>query len=208
MRSPIPLIILLVLIAMAPACGGTATTPPLDESGIEPTNTPQPTATYVPPTSTSEPIGVSGIDTGIEILVIGTWKSVCMDVGSDVYIITTIVFDGVGQENDTVDFYSDPACTSATGLVKTNQTNYSLGGNIIASGKSAYEIDTTIISWELKQDGVLVTSGTNVPAQYDIIAIESDILFNSGVTRADPGPITTPDDRPTALDLANFFTRQ
>jgi len=162
---------------MAPACGGTVTTPPLDGSGIE-------------------------------TLVIGTWKSVCMDVGSDVYIITTIVFDGDGQENDTVDFYSDPACASATGLVKTNQTNYSLGGNIIASGKNAYEIDTTIISWELKQDGVLVTSGTNVPAQYDIIAIESNILFNSGLTRADPGPITTPDDRPTTLDLANFFTRQ
>ena len=188
MRSPIPLILIIILIAMAPACGGTAT--------------------YVSPTSTSEPIGVSGIDTGIETLVIGTWKSVCMDVGSDIYVITTIVFDGVGQENDTVNFYSDPACASATGLVKTNQTNYSLGGNIVASGKSAYEIDTTIISWELKQDGVLVSSGTNVPAQYDIIAIESDILFNSGVTRADPGPITTPDDRPTTLDLANFFTRQ
>jgi len=114
MRSSIPLIIIIILIAMAPACGGTATTPPLDGSGIE-------------------------------TLVIGTWKSVCMDVGSDVYIITTIVFDGDGQENDTVDFYSDPACASATGLVKTNQTNYSLGGNIIASGKNAYEIDTTII---------------------------------------------------------------
>ena len=177
MRSLIPVIILIILIAMTSACSGTAPAPLLDESGIE-------------------------------TLVIGTWKSMCMDVGSDVYIITTIVFDGVGQENDTVDFYSDPACASATGLVKTNLTNYSLGGNIIASGKSAYEIDTTIISWELKQDGVLVTSGTNVPAQYDIIVIESDILFNSGLTRTDPGPITTADDRPTTLDLSNFFTRQ
>jgi len=177
MRSSIPLIVIIILIAMLPACGGTAYTPPLGESGIE-------------------------------NLVKGTWKSGCMDVGSDVYIITTIVFEDDGQEIDTVDFYSDPACTSATGLVKTNQTNYSLGGNIIASGKNAYEIDTTIISWELKQDEALVTSGTNVPAQYDIIAIESDILYNSGITRADPGPITTPDDRPTTLDLANFFTRQ
>jgi len=180
MRSPILLIILIILIVLTPACGGAATTPP----------------------------GVSGIDTDIETLVKGTWKSVCMDVGSDVYIITTIVFDDDGQEHDTVDFFSDSACSSATGLVKTNQTNYSLGGTIIASGKSAYEIDTTIISWELKQDGVLVTSGTDVPAQYDIIAIESDILYNSGITRADPGPITTPDDRPTTLDLVNFFTRQ
>lgn len=131
-----------------------------------------------------------------------------MDLGSDVYIITTIVFDGLGQEIDTVDFYSDPACTSATGLVKTNQANYSLGSNVIASGKNAYEIDTTIISWELNQDGVLVNSGTNVSAQYDIITIESDILYNSGITRSDPGPITTPDDRPTTLDLTNVFTRQ
>jgi hypothetical protein len=204
MRSPIPLIILIILLAMIPACGGTPTVPPPDETGIEATNTPPPSTTSVPPTTTSESSGESGIDT----LIIGTWKSVCMDVGSDVYIITTIAFDGAGQENDTVDFYSDPACASATGLVKTNQTNYSLGGNIIASGKSAFEIDTTIISWDLKQDGVLVSSGTNAPAQYDIITIEGDILFNSGLTRADPGPITSPDDRPTTLDLANFFTRQ
>jgi hypothetical protein len=194
---------------MASACGGgTTTTPSLDESGIEPTNTPPPTVAYVPPTPTSELIEVSGIDTGIETLVTGTWKSVCMDVGTDVYIITTIVFDGGGQENDTVVFYSDPACASATGLVKTNQTNYSLGGNITANGKNAYEIDTTIISWELKQDGVLVTSGTNVPAQYDIIAIEGDNLFNSGITRTEPGLITSPDDRPAMLDLTNFYTRQ
>ena len=177
MRSPIPFIILIILIAMTSACSGTAAAPLADESGIE-------------------------------TLIKGTWKSVCMDIGSDVYIITTIVFDGDGQENDTVDFYGDPTCASATGLVKTNQTNYILGDNITVSGKSAYEIDTTIISWELKQDGVLVTSGTNVPAQYDIIAIESDILFNSGLTRTDPGPITTADDRPTTLDLENFFTRQ
>ena len=208
MRSPIPLIFLLILVVMIPACGGPAATTPPDESGIEAPNTPPPTVPYLPPTSTSETIGESGIDTGIDTLIIGTWKSVCMDVGSDVYIITTIVFDGAGQENDTVDFFSDPACASATGLVKTNQTNYSLGASIIVSGKNAVEIDTTIILWELTQDGVLVSSGTNVPAQYDIIAIESDILYNSGLSRADPGPITTPDDRPSTLDLVNFFTRQ
>ena len=111
MRSPIPFIILIMLVTMLPACGGTATSTPLDEPGIESTNTP-------PPSATSVPIGVSGLDTGIETLVIGTWKSVCMDLGSDVYTITTIVFDGAGQENDTVDFYSDPDCASATGLVR------------------------------------------------------------------------------------------
>ena len=137
MRSPIPFIILIILILFLPACDGTAPSPPPDESGTGSTITP-------PPSATSVPIGESGIDTAIETLVIGTWKSVCMEVSSDVYTITTIVFDGAGQENDTVDFYSDPACASATGLVKTNQTSYSLGGSIIASGKNAYEIDTTI----------------------------------------------------------------
>lgn len=40
MRSPILVIILIILTAMSSACGGTTPTPPLDESGIEPTNTP------------------------------------------------------------------------------------------------------------------------------------------------------------------------
>ena len=205
MRSPILLVVLILLTAMAVACGGPVASPTI---AIEPTNTPQATATNLPSTSTPEPIGVSRTDTSIESLVMGTWKSLCMDVGSDVYIITTIVFDGVGQENDTVVFYSDPSCASATGLVKTNQTTYSLHGNIIASGKSAYKIDTTIISWELKQDGDIVTSGTDVPTQFDIIAIEGDTLYVSGLTRADPGIITTLADRPTTLDLVNFYIRQ
>ena len=201
MRSPILFKILSIMILMIPGCGGTAPSPPPGGSGVGPTNTPLPSAASVA-------IVASGTDTAIETLVIGTWKSVCMEVSSDVYTITTIVFDGAGHEIDTVFFYSDPDCASATGLVKTNQADYSLGGNLVASGKIAYEIDTTINLWELKQDGVLVNSGPDAPSQYDILAIESDILYNSGLTRADSGPITSPDDRPTTLDLANFYTRQ
>jgi len=220
-KTPMPLIALILLIVMVLACGGTASTPTQEESAaeiaapetseprpsaadptayLEPTNTPQP--------ATPEPIGTSGTGSSIESLVIGTWKSVCMDVGSGVYIIITTVFSGAGHGNDIVDFYSDPGCASTTGLVKTNQTSYYLSGSIIVSGKRAYEVDTTINSWELKQDGVVVASGTNVPTQYDIVAVEGDILYNSGITRVDPSPIMTPEDRPTTLDLANFYTRQ
>jgi hypothetical protein len=131
-----------------------------------------------------------------------------MDAGSGVYISITSVFDGAGHGSDTVVFYSDPGCTSATGLIKTNQISYSLGANIIVSEKSAYEIDITIDSWELKQDGALVSSGTNVPTQYDIVAVEGDTLYWSGSTQADGSPITLPGDRPTTLDLANPYTRR
>lgn len=150
--------------------------------------------------------GGNGCD--IELTIIGTWESVCVDAGSDDYFIMTITFTGDGQQNDTIDFYNDPVCDSATGLVKTNQGSYSLGDSITASGMSACEIDGTINSWTLTQDGALVISGTNVPTQYDIVAVEGDILYSSGINRVDPGPITDPADRPTTLDLDIIYTRQ
>ena len=214
----IPMIVFALPIAIALACGGSVPTTIPGEiatevgssetsdpdstavepiATLEPTNTLQPTDTNVPPTGSD-----------IETLILGTWKSVCVELDPETSIITTINFDGAGQANDVVDFYSDPACTSATGLVKTNQTSYILGDNVTASGKSAYEIDLIVNSWELIQDGAVILSGTDVPTQYDIVAIEGNTLYTSGITRADPGPITTPDDRPTTLDLGNYYIRQ
>jgi hypothetical protein len=224
-----PFIALTVLITISLACSRTAGAPSPDEietetvasetseplpSAVEPTvtpeptNTPHPADTDAPPASTPESIEESAAGSGIESSIMGTWKSVCMDLGDGAYIIITIVFDGAGQLNDRADFYSDPGCASATGVVKTSQTSYSLGDSIIINDKNASEIDLTITSWELKQDGDVVTSGTNEPTQYDVIAVEGDTLYNSGLTRADPGPILSPGDRPTTLDLANFYTRQ
>jgi hypothetical protein len=226
-QHPIPFIALTLLLAMTIACGGTAGAPSEDDTPAEtaaadasepsaaeptaepePTGTPHPTATEVPLTATPEPAAGSGTGSDIESSMTGTWKSVCMDIGSGSYIIITLVFDGAGGGYDVTNFYSDSGCTTATGLVKTSQTRYALGGSSIISEKNAYEIDITINSWELTQDGDVVTSGTNEPTQYDVVAVEGTTLFTSGLTRADPGPILTPDDRPTTLDLANFYTRQ
>lgn len=138
----------------------------------------------------------------------GAWKSGCMDAGDGTYVIITLVFDGAGLGNDRTDFYSDPGCASATGLVKTSQTTYALGGGSIISEKNAYEIDISITAWELKQEGVVIADGADEATQYDIIAVEGDTLYTSGINRDNPGPILTPDDRPATFDLVNAYTRQ
>ncbi|MCP4143282.1 MAG: hypothetical protein GY755_23840 [Chloroflexi bacterium] len=199
-------LLLALLAAMALACRGTAATPHPEEKSatLLPATAIPDTVTTTIPESIPEPTEAGEVDsdsdTGVSI--VGTWTSTCIDSGSGTYIIATIVFDETSQENDIVNFYSDPGCTSATGMVKTNQASYSLGTSTTASGKNAYEIDITINSWELKQDGALVTSGTNVPTQYDIIAVEGDTLYTGG------SAATTSGDRPTVLDLSNFYTRQ
>jgi len=153
--------------------------------------------------------GGSSSSAGFDASLIGTWRSVCMFIGgSEPYIIAIIHYLGAGQATDSVEWYSDAGCTSATGLKKVNISTYDVGESITASGKSGYEIDATINSWELTQDGVTVSSGTSVPTQYDIVAIDGDRLYNSGLTRSLAGPVTNPDDRPATLDLTNYYTRQ
>lgn len=159
--------------------------------------------------STGDSGGSGSSSSTFEASLIGTWRSVCMFIGgSEPYIITIIHYLGSGQATDSVEWYSDSGCTSATGLKKVNISTYDVGNGITASGKSGYEIDGTINSWELTQDGATVSSGTGVPTQYDIVAIEGDRLYNSGLTRSTSSPITNPADRPTTLDLTNYYTRQ
>lgn len=153
--------------------------------------------------------GTSGTSSGTELSMIGTWKSVCMYIGgSDPYIIAIINYFGGGVSTDTVKWYSDPACASATGLEKLYMNTYSFGNGVTASGMSGVELDATVNSWELRQDGFIVSSGVNVPTQYDIVAIEGDRLYHSGLSRAIAGPITDPANRPMTFDLDNYYTRQ
>ena len=138
----------------------------------------------------------------------GSWTSKCMDVGSGVYIKTTSTFDGAGQVTDEVVFYSDSACTHPTKMVKTDTATYKIGKSLDVEGMTAYEMDLTIKEWSLKQYGNTLKSGGEVPTQYDIVAIESDKLYTSGLTRKDKGPIVDPARRPTTLDKQNFFTKE
>lgn len=147
---------------------------------------------------------------GIQNSLRGTWQSVCMNLGSGQFIKVTMTLDGAGGSNDKTVFYRDGGCSSPTGLVKTNsKVTYRIGNSVsIPGGKTAREIDTTIQSWRLTQDGTVVKSGGPVPTQYDIVAVEGDKLYVSGLNRAHPGMITNPAQRPNTLDTANYYTRQ
>ncbi|MDX1386483.1 MAG: hypothetical protein R3257_02760 [bacterium] len=140
----------------------------------------------------------------------GTWKSGCINLGSNIFIIITSTYDGAGRGSDQVVYYRDPACTSPTGLVKTNsKVSYTIGKEIKLGGdRNAYEFNVTILAWQLTQNGSLIKSGTNVPTQFDIIAIKDNKLYNSGLMSGRQLPSKTPGDRPTTLDLTNFMTRQ
>jgi len=152
--------------------------------------------------------GVSGAD--IASTIKGTWKSVCMDLGSNTYIISTATYDGAGTATDKTVFYSDPGCSSPTGLVKsTSSLSYVIGNKVKAvDGTDANEINITINAWQLSQNGARVQGGGAVPTQYDIIAIQGDKLYSSGLSRAIKGPITNPADRPNTLDKTNYYSRQ
>ncbi|HEB71124.1 MAG TPA: hypothetical protein ENI77_00705 [Nitrospirae bacterium] len=147
----------------------------------------------------------SGSSSSIESSIIGTWVSVCQFIGGpEPYIKATVTYQSGGQETDTVLWYMDSACSSATGLKKVNQTSYSLGNSVTASGKSAYEIDVTINSWVLTKNGSTVSTGVSVPTTYGLVAVEGNRLYASNSS----SPITSSADRPTALDLDNYYTRQ
>lgn len=138
----------------------------------------------------------------------GTWTSVCMDLGGGVYIKSTLTYDGAGKASEKVVFYKDAACTTPTGLVKTNISTYRIGEKTEIDGQEAFEIDVTIVKWELKQGGSVIKRGGAVPIQYDVVAVKDDTLFNSGLTRAKKGPITDPAERPVTLDKKNIYKRQ
>ena len=140
----------------------------------------------------------------------GTWKSICMDLGSSTYIVTTATFDGAGNSNDKVVFYKDAACSAPTGLVKTNsKVAYSIGPRMGQQGDlDLYPIDVTIQSSALSQNGSVIKSGGPLPKQYDVLAIKGDTLYLSALDRNASGPITSPIDRPTKVDTKNIFTRQ
>ncbi|VAX18873.1 hypothetical protein MNBD_NITROSPINAE02-1697 [hydrothermal vent metagenome] len=153
----------------------------------------------------SDSSGSGGSGGGSESSLVGTWKSVCMFIGGpEPYIIITKTYNTNDSFVDTVLWFTDSACASATGLKRVNQNSYSLGGKVTASGKSAYEIDITTNSWTLTQDGATAGGGTNLPTTYDLVAIEGKTLYVSNT----PTPITNPADRPTTLDLPNYYTRQ
>jgi hypothetical protein len=157
-------------------------------------------------------IGVSLSCAGgdIQSSIKGTWKSACMDLGSGVYIITTTTYDGAGHSSDKTVFYSDSGCSKPTGMVKANtSSNYVIGQKVTAGdGQEAYEIDITIKAWQLTQNGSVLRSGGAMPTMYDIIAIKGNKLYSSGLSRAQKGPITNPAQRPTTLDMKNYFKRQ
>lgn len=138
----------------------------------------------------------------------GSWKSGCMDIGASIYTVTTMSYDGAGKSNDKIVFYSDPACSKPTDMVKNNASSYKIGNKVDVGGQEAYEIDITIKSWKLKQYDSLLKSGGGVPTQYDIISIQGDKLYTSGLNRKDKGPILDPAQRPTTLDKKNYYTRQ
>jgi hypothetical protein len=138
----------------------------------------------------------------------GSWKSGCMDLGASIYAVTTISYDGAGKSNDKIVFYSDAACSKPTEMVKTNTSSYKIGNKVDVGGQEAYEFEVTIKSWKLTQYGSLLKSGGPVPTQYDIISIQDDKLYTSGVKRKDKGPILDPAQRPTTLDKKNYYTRQ
>lgn len=142
---------------------------------------------------------------GIESSIIGTWVSVCQFIeGPQPYIKTTVTFQSGGQETDTTLWYMDSGCSSATGLKKVTQNTYSIGNNVTASGKSAYEINVTTSSWALTQDGSTVLTGGSAPTQYGLIALEGDRLYFDD--NADL--VTSESNRPTTLGLENYYTRQ
>ncbi len=146
----------------------------------------------------------SGSGSSIESLMVGTWKSVCINIGGpEPYITITITYSDGGSTVETVIWHTDPACASPTGLMKINQSAYSFGANLTASGKNAYQIDVTQNSWILSQNGVTMSSGSTPIMFYDIIAIEGDRLYE-GEGRAG----ATAGERPTTLDLAGYYTRQ
>ncbi len=145
----------------------------------------------------------------VEAAIKGKWKSTCMDLGGSVYILVSVSFDGAGKSNERVDFYQDATCATATGLVKTNQSSYSLGPRMGQQGDlDLFPIDTTIQSTTLMQNGRPMTSGGAMPKQYDVISIKGDLLYMSSLARAQKGPITSPVDRPTQVDTKNSYSRQ
>lgn len=139
----------------------------------------------------------------------GTWKSVCMNLGSGVFITITSTYDGAGHASDKVVYYSDAGCGAPTGLVKSNSSvSYSVGAPIQVGSRQAHAINSTIQSWQLTQNGSVIKSGGAVATQYDIFAIEGNKLYTSGLTRGQSGPITSAAGRPTTLDTTNYFTKQ
>lgn len=140
----------------------------------------------------------------------GTWKSNCMNVGMETYIIITSVYSGAGVSNDRVVFYRGPSCTAPTGLVKTNsKVAYTVGKTTKkVGGMDVFPVTLTILSWQLTQNGSLVKSGGPVPTMFDIYSIKDNRLYNSGTTKGTPGTIPNPAVQPTALDMANYYTRQ
>jgi len=147
----------------------------------------------------------SGSSSSVESSIIGTWVSVCQLIGGpQPYIKTTITFQSGGQETNTILWYTDSGCSSATGLKKVNQETYSIGASVTASGKSAYEIDATTVSWVMTQNGSLVLSGASAPTEYAIFAIEGDTLYFDD----NPDSVTSSADRPTTLGLDLPYTRQ
>ncbi len=139
----------------------------------------------------------------------GTWKSVCMNLGSNVFITIKSTYDGAGNSKDKVVYFSDPGCSTPTGLVKANSSvSYKVGRQFDVGSRKAYEIDSSIQSWQLSQNGSVIKSGNGVATQYDIFSIEGNKLYTSGLTRGQRGPITSPAGRPRTLDTANYFTKQ
>ena len=122
--------------------------------------------------------------------------------------MTTSTFDGAGQSTNKVIFYSDAACSQPTAMVKTDTATYKIGKQIDIEGMKAYEMDLTITKWSLEQNGSTLKSGGEVPTQYDVIAIEGDKFYTSGLTRKDKGPVLDPAERPNTLDKDHFFAKQ
>jgi hypothetical protein len=149
-------------------------------------------------------------ETGVEAALKGTWKSVCMDLGSSVYIVSTATFDGAGASNDQVVFYKDSACTTPTGMVKANsKVSYSVGPRLGQQGElDLYPMDITIHASTLTQNGSVLQRGGEMAKQYDVFAVKGETLYLSALNRAKAGPITSPVDRPTQVDTKNIFTRQ
>lgn len=140
----------------------------------------------------------------------GTWKSGCISGGPQANFIITSTYDGAGHSTDKVVYYQTSSCAAPTGLVKSNPSvSYKIGPKInTVDGLDIYPIDVTIHSWKLTQNGTLIKSGSNVPTQYDVFAIQENKLYNSGLNPGRVGPITNPANRPGSVNRAQYFTKQ
>jgi len=133
-----------------------------------------------------------------------------MNVGMGTYIIITSVYSGAGVSNDRVVFYRGPACTVPTGLVKINsKVAYTVGKATTKKDEmKVFPVTLTILSWQLIQNGTVIKSGGPVPTMFDIFSIKGNRLYTSGTTKGSPGTMPNPTERPTMLDMVNYYTRQ